>query len=200
MFWIVFLIVLCCLFVLADAWYLFSVIIKGVMYFSSPPLKPRTPEEFLEPILVNRRVMPRDVGVLMHMNNARYTKAVEFESLRTGLYAANKNLRATITATTVRFMRELRLFQSYRIRTSIVYWTNSDMYLEHRFETGPYSFVNCIVYIRLSFKNVTVTEAIKKVCGGKEVQCPDPPQDLLKWIEYVNSSSEQLRGEAKKAR
>ena len=74
------------------------------------------------------------------------------------------------------------------------------MYLEHRFETGPDSYVNCIIYVRLSFKNVTVTEAIKKVCGGKEVKCPDPPQDLLKWIEYISNSSEQLRGETKKAK
>ena len=96
MFWIIFLIALCCLFILADAWYLFSVIIKGAMYFSSSSFKPRTPEEFLEPMLVNCRVMPRDIGLLMHMNNARYIKAVEFESLRTGLYAANKNLRAVI--------------------------------------------------------------------------------------------------------
>jgi len=148
--------------------------------------------------------MPRDVDLFMHMNNARYLRATEFGrifySLRVGLDIAVKNLSALVvlTATTMRYRRELRLFQSYTLRTSIVYWTNSDVYFEHRFETGPDSFVNCVSYAKISVRNATVADMIDTVCGGKEVQCPDPPPDLLKWIEYINSSSEQLRGEAKK--
>ena len=203
MFWIVFLIVLCCLFFLLDVWYFIN-LIMGSVYYRSPSLKPRTPEEFLEPMLIRRRVMPMDIDLFMHMNNIRYLRATElgrlFYSFRTGLDIAVKNLSAyvVLTATTVRYRRELRLFKSYTLRTSIVYWTNSDVYFEHRFETGPDSFVNCISYAKVSFRNATVSDVIRQVCQGKEVTFPEPPQDLLKWIDYINNSSEQLRSEAKK--
>ena len=204
MFWIVLLIILCCLFVLVDVWYFVS-LIMGSMYYRSPSLKRRTPEEFLKPMLIHRRVMPRDIDVFLHMNNARYLTATEFGrhfySFRTGIDVAIKELSAyaVITATTVRYRRELRLFQSYTLKTSVVYWTDSDLYFEHRFETGPDSFVNCISYAKISLRNATVTDVMNKVCGCK-LQCPEPPQDLLKWIEYISSSSEQLRGETKKVK
>lgn len=205
MLWVVFAIALCCLFVSIDVWYFVS-LIMGSMYYRNTSLKPRTPEEFLEPMLIRRRVMPLDVDLLMHMNNARYLRATEFGrlfySFRTGLDIAIKNLSAFVilTATTVRYRRELRLFQSYTLRTSIIYWTNNDVYFEHRFETGPDSFVNSISYAKVSFRNATVTDMIAQVCKGKEVICPVPPQDLLKWIEYINNSSEQLKDESKKAK
>ena len=177
----------------------------GSMYYRSPSLKLRTPEEFLKPMLIRSRVMPRDIDLLMHVNNARYLTATEFGRhfyvFRNGIDLAIKELAAyaVLTATTVRYRRELRLFQSYTLRTSVVYWTNSDIYFEHRFETGQESFVNCISYAKISIRNATVTDVLNKVCG-REVQSPDPPQDLLKWIEYISSSSEQLRGEPKKAK
>ena len=204
MFWIVFLIILCCLFVLVDVWYFVNLII-GSMYYRSPSLKLRTPAEFLQPMLMHRRVMPRDIDLFVHMNNARYLTANEFGrlfySFRTGIDVAIKELSAyaVITATTVRYRRELRLFQSYTLRTSVVYWTDSEMYFEHRIETGPDSFVNCISYAKITIKNATVADIMNKVCGCK-IECPEPPQDLLKWIEYINSSSEQLRSEAKKTK
>lgn len=205
MFWILLLIVFCFLFVQVDVWYFVSLIL-GSVYYRRSSLKPRTAEEFLEPMLIRRRVMPMDIDLFMHMNNARYLRATEFGrlfySFRTGLDIAIRNLSAfvVLTATTVRYRRELRLFQSYTLRTSIVYWTDSDVYFEHRFETGPDSFVNCVSYAKVSFRNATVTDMIEEVCKGKKVPCPDPPKDLLKWIEYINNSSEQLRSENKKAK
>lgn len=205
MFWIVCLIILCCLLVLVDVLY-FVKLIMGSMYYRSPSLKPHTPDKFLEPMLLRRRVMPMDIDLHMHMNNARYLRAAEFGRifyvLRIGLDVVLKDLSgfAILAATTVRYRRELRLFQKYTLRTSIIYWTESDVYFEHRFETGPDSFINCVAYVKISFRNTTVTNMMEKACGGKQVPRPDPPQDLLKWMEYINSSSEQLRGETKKAK
>lgn len=176
------------------------------MYYRSTSLKTRTPEELLEPMLIHGRVMPREIDFHMHMNNARYLRAAEygrtFYCFRNGLDLAIKDLSALVvlTASTVRYRRELRLFQSYKLRTSIVYWTNSEVFFEHRFETGPDSFVNSVSYAKITFRNATVVEILNKVCGGKEVPRLDPPQDLLKWIEYINTSSEQLKGETKKAK
>lgn len=205
MLWIIFLIVLCCLLTVVDVWYFVNLII-GSIYYRRPLLKPRTPDEFLEPMLIPGRVMPRDIDLFLHMNNARYLRATEFGrifySLRSGLDVAIKELSAfaVLTAATVRYRRELRLFQKYTLRTSLVYWTDNDVFFEHRFETGPNSFVNCVSYAKISIRNATVSDMINKVCGDKKVQCPGPPQDLLKWIEYISSSSEQLRGETKKAK
>ena len=125
MFWIVFLIVLCCLFFLLDIWYFFNIIID-FRYYRRRLRSPCTPEEFLEPMLIQRRMMPMDIDLFVHMNNIRYLRATEFGRLfymfRTGLDKAIRNLSAyvVLTATTVRYRRELRLFQSYTLRTSII--------------------------------------------------------------------------------
>lgn len=204
MVWFIIVIVLLCMFVLIDVWYFVGVIF-GSMQYRSPSLKPRTAEEFLEPLVLDCRVMFTDLDLYLHMNNARYSRSAEygrlFFALTNGIDVVVKEMGATVvlTAITIRFRRELRLFQKYKLKTRPVYWTNSDVYFEHRFETGPNSFVNCIMYAQMRFVNVTVPDVIKRICNGKEVTSPDPPKDLLKWIEYVNSSSESLKSETKKS-
>ena len=69
-------------------------------------------------MLIQRRVMPMDIDLFVHMNNIRYLRATEFSRLfcmfRTGLDKAIRNLLVyvVLTATTMRYRRELRLFQS----------------------------------------------------------------------------------------
>jgi len=204
MFWFVVVIVLLCLFMLIDVWYFFGLIF-GSMQYRSPSLKPRTPEEFLEPMELDCRVMFRDLDLYLHMNNARYARSAEygriFFILRNGMDVVIKELGATavMSAFTIRFRRELRLFQKYKLKTRLVYWTTNDVYFEHRFETGPNSFVNCIMYAKIRIIKATISDIIKRVCNGKEVPSPTPTKDLLKWIEYNNSSSEALKSEAKKS-
>ena len=189
---------------LIDVWYFFGLIF-GSMQYRSPSLKSRTPEEFLEPMELDCRVMFRDLDLYLHMNNARYARSAEygrfFFFLRNGMDLVTKELGATVvlSAITIRFRRELRLFQKYKLKTRLVYWTTNDVYFEQRFETGPNSFVNCVMYCKIRILNATISDIITRVCNGKEVPSPTPPKDLLKWIEYNNSSSEALKSEAKKS-
>ena len=204
MFWFVVVIVLLCLFVLIDVWYFIGVI-KGSMQYRSPSLKPRTPEEFLEPMVLDCRVTFRDLDLNMHMNNARYARSAEygrlFFVLKNGMDVVIKEMGATVvmSAMTTRFRRELRLLQKYKLVTRAVYWTTNDVFFEQRFETGPDCFVNCIMYAKVRLVNATIPDVIKTICNGKQVPSPDPPKDLLKWIEYINSSSEALKSETKKS-
>jgi len=84
------------------------------------------------------RVWPHDLDTSLHMNNGRYWTLMDLGRadvmLRSGLWRAilRQGWVPVVSAAKIRFRRELRLFQRFRLETRIVAWTDSHVVMEHR--------------------------------------------------------------------
>jgi acyl-CoA thioesterase FadM len=91
------------------------------------------------------RVWPHDLDLSLHMNNGRYLGIMDLGRLdvivRMGLWRAVLRHRWTpiANAALIRFRRELRLFERYRLETRILAWDQLAVVLEQvfRFDGGP---------------------------------------------------------------
>lgn len=91
-----------------------------------------------DPSLLGFRVWPHDLDTSLHMNNGRYWSLMDLGRtdlmLRTGLWRAVLRHRwvPVVNAGMIRFRRELRPFQPFRIETAILCWTDSWLVIQHR--------------------------------------------------------------------
>jgi len=85
------------------------------------------------------RVMPHDLDPSLHMNNGRYLAIMDLGRLdllvRSGLGKAVWRNGWTPVANTalVRYRRELRLFDRYRLETRVRLWSEQDVIIEQVF-------------------------------------------------------------------
>jgi acyl-CoA thioesterase FadM len=98
--------------------------------------------EFEDEFVTNHTVLPYDLDLLGHMNNASYNSAAEFARwdwfLRTKMF---QKLRQTkigfvVLGQSFHYRRELRLFQRYQIHTKLVGYDKKFFYVEHTFTRG----------------------------------------------------------------
>ena len=93
-----------------------------------------------------------DIDRNKHMNNARYIRALNFSRrhffVTIGLWKPlrRQGLNLIVSAQTVRYRRELRLFDRYCIRTRIRAWSEARrcFYVESRFEGVGDGFVHAV--------------------------------------------------------
>ena len=84
-------------------------------------------------------VLPNDVDLNMHMNNARYLSLMDLGRVdlivRTGLgrFFVHDKWQAILGAANIRFRRALKPFQSYELVTQIVAVDEKWAYIEQRF-------------------------------------------------------------------
>lgn len=85
------------------------------------------------------RVYPHDLDLSMHMNNGRYLTLMDLGRmdvmLRSGLWREVLHHRWTpiASAITIRFQRELRLFQRFRLQTRLLCWEENLVVMEQAF-------------------------------------------------------------------
>jgi acyl-CoA thioesterase FadM len=84
------------------------------------------------------RVWPHDLDTSLHMNNGRYWTLMDLGRtdlmLRMGLWRAvlRHGWTPVVTAGTIRFRRELRLWRALTLRTRILCWSEDWAVIEHR--------------------------------------------------------------------
>lgn len=85
------------------------------------------------------RVLPHDLDPSMHMNNGRYLAIMDLGRIdlliRSGLGKAvwRNGWTPVANAAIIRFRRELRLFQRYRLETQILSWSEQTVILAQTF-------------------------------------------------------------------
>jgi acyl-CoA thioesterase FadM len=85
------------------------------------------------------RVWPHDLDPSLHMNNARYLALMDLGRLdiilRTGLWRAVMKNRWTpvVNAAVIRFRRELRPFERFRLETRVLAWAEAAVIMEQTF-------------------------------------------------------------------
>lgn len=143
------------------------------------------------------RVPLSDIDFNLHMNNQCYHNYAEqgrwriLFSVMTVLRA--KGLGLALTGNTIRFRRELRFAQEFRVFTQLIHFDGLHIYGEARFITGE-NFVNAIAYWRCTLikkgskLKAPVTIAELKVFADKEVSA-----FLTAWISFLELNSSYLR-------
>ena len=84
------------------------------------------------------RVWPHDLDTSLHMNNGRYWTLMDLGRtdimIRSGLWRSvlRNGWVPVVGAGQIRFRRELRPFQAFRLETRIVTWFDAQLVMEHR--------------------------------------------------------------------
>ncbi len=84
------------------------------------------------------RVFPSDLDINLHVNNGRYLTLMDLGHLdillRGGVWRVlmKTGWMPVFSAAKIRFRRELKLFQKFRLETRIVYWDETSFVIQHR--------------------------------------------------------------------
>jgi acyl-CoA thioesterase FadM len=91
---------------------------------------------------LNFRVLPTDLDLNMHMNNARYLSFMDLGRtdliIRTGMLPQllREHWKPVIGSVNIRFRRPLRPFQRFKLKTRLLCWDEKWLYLEQRLESA----------------------------------------------------------------
>lgn len=127
------------------------------------------------------RVLPHDLDLNMHMNNARYLSLMDLGRVdlvcRCGLWRsmAAKRWQMVIGGAMVRFRRPLKLFQRLTLSSRVVGWDDRWFYIEHAIVAA--AVPACLMMVRAALLDggsvVSPAVALAKL-GFDEPQPPIP--------------------------
>lgn len=196
MWWLLWLLgALLVLFSSLDVWYFLRAATVILKAWFQAPVYDITAEQ-----VISSRVTLNDID-MCHMNNARYLRECDFA--RFSLYGRNgvlKALRAlrgnmVVGASTIRYRRALCIGEGYELRSRIVTWDEKAFYLEQRFVSTKDGLVCAIMYCKQSVIRSTPDQIMQHLCKRK-VECPEFPEDLQHWVNFITASSQVLRAES----
>ena len=85
------------------------------------------------------RVLPNDIDTNLHMNNGRYLTLMDLGRtdliLRGGLWRIilREGYQPMLAGATIRYRRELKPFQAFRLESRIVFWSDKNFVMEQKF-------------------------------------------------------------------
>ena len=101
------------------------------------------------------RVLPTDLDINVHMNNARYIALMDLGRLdliiRTGLWRAvlRRHWQPVLGGCMVRFRRPLKPFQPFTLTSHMLAWDDKWIYIEHKIEVD--GVLACQAVVRGAF-------------------------------------------------
>jgi acyl-CoA thioesterase FadM len=141
------------------------------------------------------RVWPLDLDTSLHMNNGRYWTLMDLGRtdlmVRSGLWrdVLRHGWTPVVSAGTIRFRREIRLFRGFRLETRIVCWAETWLVMEHRILTrgkGGHDIVAAIALVRAGLYDrkgrgfVTVQQIFEAL--GTEAVSPEPTAEVAAFL------------------
>lgn len=162
-------------FALLDGWYLVRV---PCAVLRARLLLPRVRDLLAEQRYANR-VLPSDLDLLLHMNNARYLREADVayvsHQARCGVLGALPALGASavLGASCVRYRRSLRLLEPFEVRTRLLGWDDRAFYLEARFISLRDGFVCALLRARHHVLGTSPERVVQHLCK-RRVSAPAP--------------------------
>lgn len=132
------------------------------------------------------RVWPSDLDIFGHMNNGRYATIMDYGRLdimlRMGLWKVIRNNRwlPVVSTLSMRFRREMRLWQRFRLTTRIVVWQDEEVLFEHRLvlveghhagQTAAIAMSKAGIYDRSAKAFVPINRLMREI--GTEARSPE---------------------------
>lgn len=153
-------------FALLDGWYLVRV---PCAVLRARLLQPRVRDLLAEQSYAGR-VLPSDLDLLLHMNNARYLREADVARAahlaRCGVLGALRALgaRAVLAASCARYRRSLRLLEPFEVRTRLLGWDDRAFYLEARFISLRDGFVCALLRSRQHVLGTSPERVVQHLC------------------------------------
>lgn len=154
-------------------------------------IKPLPSLPLLEEDCVRMRVLPNDIDLNLHLNNARYLSMMDYGRMhllaRTGLltYILRARWTPLVGAVWMTYRRSLALFARFTLSSRLVCWDDRWFYLEQTF-TGKEGM--CAVgwvkgILRDADGTVNPQTVLEKIEPG--VASPPVPEAILNWNELT---------------
>jgi len=160
----------------------------------------------LEPLELELRVLPSDIDLNGHMNNARYLAMVDLALmtvfLRSGFgrLCLQRKLRPMAGGSVIRYRRGLAPFQSYTLRFTLVGWDEQWSYSRFEFLRNGQVCANGYTKGAAVGKHGLVpTREIFEALGAPP-NSPELPGDLTAWIASDALLGEQARSSSTRQR
>jgi YbgC/YbaW family acyl-CoA thioester hydrolase len=152
----------------------------------------RSPMGLLDNSTLRFRVLPTDLDINLHMNNARYLSFMDLGRtdllLRAGMLGVVRRERwkPVVGNIDIKFRRPLMPFQSFEVHTRLLCWDEKWLYLEQCLESA--SGVHAIATVRGLFvsRNGSVpSRVVLNRLGHRDESPPFPTQVrcMLAWEE-----------------
>jgi acyl-CoA thioesterase FadM len=167
-----------------------NLIFRLLRVFITALLKPRI--GLFDSSVLSLRVLPTDLDLNMHMNNARYLSVMDLGRadllIRAGLLDVVRRERWKPVAGSIdiKFRRPLLPFQSFTLKTRLLCWDEKWLYMEQRLESAK--GLHAIATVRGLFvgRDGSVPTGIVLECLGYRGESPAFPAEvscLLAWEE-----------------
>ena len=204
---IILLFLLVVLFASVDVWYFirsFQFILKAKL-----GLKKRhySLKNVLSPVIIHGIVLPSDIDHLMHMNNSKYLREMDFGRIKlyfeSGILETARRLGVAtlVAAISIRYRRSLQLWERFSLSTKVLHWSGDAFYLEQRFINKD-GFICAIAMVKMIAKGksgrVAPDEIVRQIVGeGESHKLKSPPAtpELNCWMESLEKSSESMKKE-----
>ncbi len=149
-----------------------------------------------------------DLDTSLHMNNGRYWTLMDLGRtdlmLRSGLWRAVLRHKWTpvVSAATIRFRREMRLFRAFRLETQILCWAETWLVMEHRIICkaangrdiiSAVSLVKVGLYDRKERGFVPVQRMFDEM-GTTAAVSPEPTPDVAAFLASEEAMKEMATG------
>jgi acyl-CoA thioesterase FadM len=140
------------------------------------------------------RVMPHDLDTSLHLNNGRYWTLMDLGRtdlmLRMGLWRAvlKNGWTPIVSAGTIRFRRELRLWRAFTLQSRIVCWSDTWAVIEHRVVSrrDKNEVVNAVALVRVGLydRKTKTFVPIRRMMTemGITAESPPAPEEALAFL------------------
>ncbi|MFN3868842.1 MAG: thioesterase family protein [Hyphomicrobiaceae bacterium] len=152
------------------------------------------------------RVLPTDLDTSLHLNNGRYLTMMDLGRL--DIMVGSGLFRAVIahgwtpiaSAVKIRFRRELRLWQKFRLETRLVAWDRASVVMQQTFviDGGPndghvaaQALFKGGLYDRTSRHFVEIARLMREI--GVSAESPPPPPEVAAFLEADAALKSALR-------
>lgn len=159
----------------------------------------RTENDLYKPMTLRGIVLPIDLDLHLHMNNARYARECDFGRMEwwfaSGLARSSRKLKTglVVAAINMRFRRSLTLFQRFNVQTRLLCWDEREMYLEQRIVKPADGFVAAVAYVKMSTVGKASVDELFIDMFGRAYQSRPPPPEVVPWMESIDLSKKALR-------
>lgn len=148
------------------------------------------------------RVVPADLDLYFHMNNAKYLNAMELARWdvagKTGMLRAMLKKRWYVIAANIEitYLKSLQPFQKYAIRSQLDSWDEKWFIVRHLFEAdGKIYAIGKVRKVILDEKRRTVPMSeVLRASGQGGLESPTPSESVRIWSENLQFTKKNFPG------
>jgi len=154
-------------------------------------VRPLAPLGVLEEDRLRMRVLPNDIDINLHMNNARYLNIMDYARMhllaRTRLlnHILHSRWRPLVGAVWITYRRSLPLFSAFEITSRMVCWDKKWFYLEQSF-TGSHGLA-AVGWVKGVLRDTQGTVDPQQVIEGVApgTVSPPMPEAIATWNDLT---------------